>query len=380
MLGESTGKNASTTGRYRICFFDYKHDFHGTHSFGGLKYGYFTPKDELVVPGWAVANEVAGEQQLQLEVIKGGEVLNRVQVDFLDSEDVRDAFPELPQAVKARFKLNLPLDFLKDNEYVLRLSLLVDEKASARLWDLALIRDEVSIKPVFVVGSPRAGTTAVGNALRVALGAKNYGEHHFLFLANKLENTVNDYFASYHTRNDSGTFLNDVSPALVFAKISQQIKDLYCSWQPGEYFVDKTPGRNMLESITTIQKIWPEAIYIFCKRRAYENVKSRLIKFPHLSTEQHAKQWVEVMALWRGIKKFLSEESYVEIDQSELQRESNDFLSFIDVYFDEDVRNKIIWFLNNNSPQKSDYSEISVDKEKILKICREEMELWGYEE
>lgn len=367
--------------RYRVGLFDYQHDFAGKHNYRGPSYGYFTPEETLVVPGWVVPDIVEGRQSLQLQVIKRGEVLKREAVSFLPSEDVHKQYPELEQAAESRYKIRLPLDFLEGEEYVLRFCLLEEGKVKARLWDLAFLRDEVAIKPIFVVGSPRAGTTAVGNALREAVGAKNYGEHHFLFLARKVEDTVTEYFKTYHTRNDKGTFIHDMSPALVQLKMSQQIKELYASWQPGAYFVDKTPGRNMLKSIPNIQRIWPEAKYVFCKRRAYENVKSRLVKFPHLTAEQHAKQWVEVMRSWREIRQKLPEESYIEVDQHDLRgEEASTLVDTMSEVLGIDG-NSVFEYLSSKSPQKSNYADIEADEsDKVAHdICKQEMLDWGYE-
>jgi hypothetical protein len=368
--------------RYRVGLFDYQHDFSGKHTYRGPSYGYLMPEDTLVVPGWVVPDIVEGQHSLQLQVIQGGEVLKREAVSFLPSEDVHKQYPELEQAAEARYKISLPLNFLETEEYVLRFCLLEGGKVKARLWDLAFLRDEVAIKPIFVVGSPRAGTTAVGNALREAVGAKNYGEHHFLFLAKKLKDTVTEYFKKYHTRNDKGTFINDMSPALVQLKMSQQIKELYASWQPGQYFVDKTPGRNMLKSIPNIQRIWPEAKYVFCKRRAYENVKSRLVKFPHLTAEQHAKQWVEVMQSWREIRQKLPEGSYIEVDQHDLRGE--EAAGLVDTISEVlQIDSEVVYnYIASKSPQKSNYSdgneEMNGFEEAISQICSDEMIKWGY--
>lgn len=380
-IDKQHAEGTSHSPRYRLGLFDYQHDFPGRHNYRGPSCGYFTPEDTLVVPGWVVPDIVEGQQSLQLQVIQMGEVLRHEAVDFLPSEDVHKHYPELEQAAEARYKISLPLDFLEADEYVLRFSLLEDGKVKARLWDQAFLRDEVFIKPIFVVGSPRAGTTAVGNALREAVGAKNYGEHHFLLLAKQLEDTVIEYFKAYHTRNDKGTFINDMSPALVQLKMSQQIKELYASWQPGDSFVDKTPGRNMLKSLPSIHRIWPEAKYVFCKRRAYENVKSRLVKFPHLTAEQHAKQWVEVMQSWREIRQILPEESYIEVDQHDLRGEESSALVDEMSNFLSVEAGKIFEYINKKNPQVSSYSTIGLDEEfcsLIFNECGFEMDYWGY--
>lgn len=366
--------------RYRLRYFDYSHDFNGRQYYSGPRFGYVTSEDEFSVPGWVAPQRVLGVLSLELQLIQNGNVFDKIPIDFLKSTDVQEAYPELPNSTRARFKINLPLEFLKGEEYVLRLNLLEDGEIINRIWDLALIRDDINIKPIFVIGSPRAGTTAIGNALRKALNAKNYGEHHFLFLAKEIEGSVLRYFKSYHTRNDSGTFINDMSPALLLLKLEQQVKEVYFNWHDGEAFVDKTPGRNMLSSIEVIKNIWPESVYIFCKRRAYENVKSRLVKFPHLTVREHAVQWVQVMEMWRRSKHILSSDSYIEIDQFDLIDDLMGVCNKLSGLIPELSISKFSNSVTGVKPERSDYTVgiPEYNSDVVREVCAEEMEIWGY--
>ncbi|WP_366552628.1 sulfotransferase [Aquibaculum sediminis] len=382
---EGPRPDSNTPARYRSYMFNYAHDFPGKHFYRGPVADYFFFDSTLKVSGWVVPDSSAEFQKidLQLQVIQGGRILQRIPITFTSSPDVSDRFTTIEQAENARYAISVRLTFLKSTEYVLRLVLILDNKLPERLWDIALLKDEVRTKPLFVVGSPRAGTTAVGNALRTTLGAKNYGEHHFLFLVKQIEDTVNKFFSTYHTRKDYGTFIYDISPALLIIKLGQQVKDLYASWQPGAYFVDKTPGRNMLLSVPTIRMIWPEAKFIFCKRSPYKNIVSRLAKFPHLSLEEHAQQWVEVMEIWGRIKEKIEENCYIEVDQNDITNNPSRVSDALAAFLGEKIAGNLERYFNEHSPERSTQQYTTLgdkDIERIYSICGGEMEKWGYVE
>ncbi len=368
-----------TSDRFRTCFFDYGKDFNGKHFFGFDKFGYLYNNQKITLPGWILSYNnyplVA-----YLEVLQDGICIHKQDINFVSSPDVQKAFPSEKNTENCRFSIAVDLNLLDKGDYVLRLVIIDGDNTKQKLWDIALIHDTETILPIFVVGSPRAGTTAIGNAIRVSLKAKNYGEHHFLLLANNLNNTVKDYFTNYHTRNDKGTFINDISPALVIGKITQQIKAIYGSWHTGSYFVDKTPGRNMLNSLPVIQILWPEAKFIFCKRRAYENIRSRLVKFPHLDVKEHANQWVEVMQSWEEVKKMINKDNYIEIDQ--VNTSDPNVMSQFKEWWGESVANNIASYLSKERPQTSNYthdksSENDINK-AIYELCGNEMKRFGY--
>jgi hypothetical protein len=63
---------------------------------------------------------------------------------------------------------------------------------------------------------------------------------------------------------------------------------------------------------------------VFCKRRAIENVASRLKKFPAQDFERHCAGWAKIMAAWRAVRTELPAEVYLEVDQQDLIRDTED--------------------------------------------------------
>lgn len=371
-------KNENTV-NYRLSYFEYRGDFDGRFAYGGARTGYLDSTSTLKLRGWLVPNFTVDNLSLVLQIIENGSVISERVLSQKESPDVAKKLGESSLTKNARFLEDIDCQFLSANEYVIRLCLKGKSRSEFyKIFDLALIKDEVKVNQIFVVGSPRAGTTALGNALRISLSARNYGEHHFLELTNQLNKTIDSFFNNYHTRNDIGTFIFDVSPALVKAKISQQTKELYSTWSDGNWCIDKTPGRNMLRSLPVVAEIWPEAKIIYCKRRAYENVKSRLAKFPGLNLQEHAKQWSETMNIWHEIKKHLTPKSYFEIDQHDMRNTDESFIAFLNSFLSNQESLKVVETLQSIEPQKSNYKDTEFNYQDVLAICRNEIEKNGY--
>ncbi len=291
-------RNANPT-RYRLETHSFAADFKGWIQLDLERTGYYYSNEHLTFTGCVAFRDA--QPNLRVDMYLLGEVKKAFP---LPTEAVTST--TLPDGVDLagephRFQFRFPLKQLNGNDVVFRL-ISGHEQQPARLFDIALITDDIDIEPVFVLGSPRTGTTVIGNAVRTALGGKNYGEHHTGYLCANLIAEIDQYYSTYHTRNDRGTFIYDSSPALFKLKAGQSIKEIYAWYHRQRWWIDKTPGRNMIRSLPALLSIWPDLKLIYCKRRAIENVQSRLKKFPQLDLEQHSRQWVETARLWTEIK------------------------------------------------------------------------------
>ena len=170
--------------------------------------------------------------------------------------------------------------------------------------------------PVFVVGSARSGTSILLSSLRVA-GYAAYAEGNFLSLVNIIERDVDRHFT---------TFGRDV-PQLVMSHINRDgLKDALARvlvaelerHQTGTPWADKTGGAEMIRSIPTLRRILPASVYIFAKRRAIENIVSRVRKFPAQDFEFHCIAWAQTMAAWRALRQQDPSTPCIEIDQQDI--------------------------------------------------------------
>ena len=170
-----------------------------------------------------------------------------------------------------------------------------------------------------VLGSPRSGTSILGNSLsRILMGENKYGESHVLALAHELGKTIETYYEGTPASHLSHNMLNEYNRFLLRAQVQNLFKQHYASLSQAGVFVDKTPGLPMLNALSTILQIWPQASIIFAKRRGIENIASRVRKFPKVGFESHCQQWAKVMTLWYEQKASIPR--YIEIDQYDIQQ------------------------------------------------------------
>lgn len=97
----------------------------------------------------------------------------------------------------------------------------------------------------------------------------------------------------------------------IFGILKQTADEL----NPEASWFDKTGNPDMIFAIPVLLKLWPESVFIFAKRRAIENVKSRLKKFPNHNFDYHCSDWAKNMSAWRQIRTQLPASKFVEIDQ-----------------------------------------------------------------
>ena len=138
----------------------------------------------------------------------------------------------------------------------------------------------MSLYPVFIVGSPRSGTSILISSL-LSAGYNGYLEGNFLSLVRVVERDVDRHFASFYTPNPK-VLTSRIDVAGLKERLSRVIVDAAAEQQPAPPWVDKTGNPEMIEAIPTLRRLFPTSRFIFAKRRAIENIVSRVIKFPGL--------------------------------------------------------------------------------------------------
>lgn len=178
--------------------------------------------------------------------------------------------------------------------------------------------EQVNKKPVFILGSPRSGTTIIVTAIKSVTNVDGYFEGHFLPLITLLEREIIKY---YKEREDlmlnkqlmiSHTPKNQLEKKIwhIFANICDSLFE-------NEIWLDKTPGVKMIKTAPYLNRIWPNSRFIFARRRGIECIMSRLRKFPNVSFEEHCKIWQLCMESWLNVRDRLKN-SYIEIDQRDI--------------------------------------------------------------
>jgi hypothetical protein len=174
--------------------------------------------------------------------------------------------------------------------------------------------------PVFIIGSPRSGTSVLVDALH-ALGYEGFREGNFLSLIDTLSRTVDIHFATFAGDKNEQILVSQVDRDELKADICLLLKREADRFNVSPLWFDKTGNPEMIRAVPMLRSMWPRARFIFAKRRAIENVSSRIKKFPQHGFEYHCSDWARNMSTWREIRKQIPEDTYVEIDQQELLRE-----------------------------------------------------------
>jgi len=249
---------------------------------------------------------------------------------------------------------------------------------------------KLSRNPVFIVGSPRSGTSATVDAL-LAAGYQGFREGNFLSLAYRISSDIDHHFRVF----DIGT--TEVLMGCVDKEaLKRKINDLFCSivnaLNPRDLWFDKTGGAEMIRFLLPVLEMWPTAVVIFSKRRGIENVVSRLRKFPAVSFEQHCTDWAKTMAAWRQIRQTLSADRFLEVDQYDMIRQPSSISSalarFLDL--DRDRERAMEAMLQSTRAQETEAGSATQlrtldaagwsdgQKEIFLKHCAAEMTAFGY--
>ena len=174
-------------------------------------------------------------------------------------------------------------------------------------------------QPIFIIGSARTGTSALVGALK-ALGIPGYNEGHYLTMLASLLKVATDHVLFRREKDPSPTvMMSNINVDVVAADIILMMKKRMEAEFPGKkVWFDKTPHILMIKVIPYIMEMWPKARFIFAKRRAVENLQSRLRKLPHIKFKMHCEDWADCMIAWRNLKHRIPENQRIEIDQHDM--------------------------------------------------------------
>jgi hypothetical protein len=162
---------------------------------------------------------------------------------------------------------------------------------------------------LFVLGSPRSGTSQLGSTLTKALNLPWLGEGHgaplFARAADALtgDNTAENGLVRHLAREN-------------FRQIAvQAARSAYFHMHGSASFVDKTPGVPMIAAAPFLVECFPGSRFIFLRRNPVANIRSRLVKFGG-NFEEHCRDWAAAMSEWMRVRALLPH--YVEVQQEDM--------------------------------------------------------------
>jgi hypothetical protein len=162
---------------------------------------------------------------------------------------------------------------------------------------------------LFVMGSPRSGTSQLGSTLTQVLGLPWLGEGHGAPLFARAADALSGDRAA-----ENGLVRHMAREN--FRQIAiQAARSAYFHMHGSASFLDKTPGVPMIAAATFLLECFPDSRFIFLRRHPVANIRSRLVKFGgHF--EEHCRDWAAAMNEWLRVRTKLPH--YVEIQQEEM--------------------------------------------------------------
>jgi hypothetical protein len=244
--------------------------------------------------------------------------------------------------------------------------------------------------PVFIVGSPRSGTSILVDAL-LSLGYSGFREGNFLPVLQSITEVIDRHFASYDIGNPK-VMIAHIDPADLKRRISEVFCNITNDLQDKSPWFDKSGNPAMILGAPTLQALWPSAVFIFAKRRGIENIISRTIKFPSHPFAHHCKDWARNMSSWRSVRGLLHDGSFLEIDQLDMIRKPSETALGLSSFLGASPGDAAgpAKTLTNKRPQQTEagsaerirsLSSSGWSEEQItvfMQHCRDEMSAYGY--
>lgn len=174
-------------------------------------------------------------------------------------------------------------------------------------------------RPVFILGSARSGTSAITEALLASTGYEGYSEGHFFDVLAPLGVALRAYNVTKGEERARKTAAARFAPSFVEDGLASIAIDAARQLFPLGLWLDKTPYTNMIHLAPRFRQIWPNARFIFMKRRGVDNVLSRLRKWDG-DFPRHCRDWAGAMQAWLSVRDGLRGAS-LELDQLTLAHE-----------------------------------------------------------
>lgn len=166
--------------------------------------------------------------------------------------------------------------------------------------------DNPTVRQIFILGSPRSGTSEMASTLATILSLPWLGEGHaapmFHSAAKALSGDTSDLggIVAFLRRQEFSRTIIEIT------------RKAYFTVHASASFLDKTPGIPMIRAAPFLAEAFPKASFIFMRRNGISNVLSRMAKFGG-NFESHCSDWAGAITAWQDAKQRLPH--FLEIQQ-----------------------------------------------------------------
>jgi hypothetical protein len=293
--------------------------------------GYLEVITQFQARGWAFDPDEPG-RYLELELVLRGETLGTITADLFRHDLVSVGIGEGDHGFV--FNFPSPLDEAELDEVRVRtrapdgsrvelprLAPAEEEAAPAEPEPDARLRfagitSDPAQHPVFVLGSARSGTSAMAQALLKIDRFRGFGEGHILDLLAHLSVRLRTFYNLKYDDTLPGrdTMIEKVPIEFLQDTFNHIFIDMIRQLLGEGYWVDKTPNSDSIYLAPRFLELWPNARFIFMRRRALENLASRSRKFPEYNFAKNCQEWKDAMEAWLSVRDQLHGAA-IEVDQ-----------------------------------------------------------------
>jgi glycosyltransferase involved in cell wall biosynthesis len=277
-----------------------------------------------------------------------------------------------------------------------------NSKPAAYPFDLRRLRSFPEARPVFVLGPPRSGTSAMVNALRVGAGYFGWNEGYLFSLLPPLLGAVTtrwQQLLDLHRVASTRTEYYAIGQVDVYAILDTVVRQFHQVYEQGiatsgaGRWVDKTPNVDQLLALPLVSHLYPQARFIFMHRHPLKFLLSWMRKFPETPVEAGVLSWELSHHLWQRYRPGLPRGTYIEVHQEHLALCTVDVVAQLTALLDlnEAQAQSVRAYLAQQRPERTDSINDADDlvledldwptdlKEKIRAACTPLAEPLGYQ-
>jgi hypothetical protein len=148
---------------------------------------------------------------------------------------------------------------------------------------------------IFVLGSPRSGTSELAATLTDHFALPWMGEGHS---APQFAAAADALTGDSDSPNDLPRFMARQSYRTIAI---EAVRRAYYFMHGSASFLDKTPGVPMIRAAPFLAEAFPQAHFIYVQRNGISNVLSRMVKFGG-RFDQHCADWAAAVAAWHEVR------------------------------------------------------------------------------
>ena len=205
--------------------------------------------------------------------------------------------------------------------------------------------------PVFILGFPRSGTTALASAVSKIESLQDFSfEGHLFYLFDEGFKRIID------GRINSNCVLQDeAQKQQFFASFTRAFNEAFSETNDGAKvnWIDKTPDISQIKAVPTLSILYPDAKFLYIYRPPHAAVRSNIATWPNILEGKEtsvAERWAACSAAWRAARGKLPRERYLELFQEDLlekpQQTGKAIANFLEV--DQEDQRRMSQFLANN--------------------------------